>query len=319
MKVVILGSGEMFMNLIAGCKDAGCDIVGVFRHEKVKIPVIDRFLLDTFNPSKEYNYIKSHKLYEIKANSSNSADFKKEILRLNADIILVGSWSEKLKKPIIDLAKFATINVHPALLPKYRGPNPYLQAIKNMEAQSGVTFHLMDENFDTGAILLQKIVNIDYTDTGAELRHKIALTARESVCKLIQTLEKEIIIPVKQDDKKASYYSHITSDEVMLDFTKSAEEVSAHIRALHPWTKSYFEYNNQFFAPNPYQIKILDNFSDAKNPGTIVDKSHKNKSITVLCGNNKLLHMEKLKLYGILGLITGLYIKYLVIKSSKLS
>lgn len=113
MKVVILGAGQMFMNLIAGCMDAGCDIVGVFRYDRVKHPLIDRFLLDIFNPSKEFAYIKSHKLHEINARSANSAEFKKEILKLNADIILVGTWGEKLKKSIIDLPIIATINVHP--------------------------------------------------------------------------------------------------------------------------------------------------------------------------------------------------------------
>jgi hypothetical protein len=58
--------------------DAGCDIVGGFRYDKVKYPLIDRILIDIFNPSKEFTYIKSHKLYEIKAKSANSAEFKKK-------------------------------------------------------------------------------------------------------------------------------------------------------------------------------------------------------------------------------------------------
>ena len=92
MKVVVLGNGEMLTNLIAGCLDAGCNIVGVFRYEKVRYNPIDGFIIDLFNPSQEYNYIKSHKIYEIKARSANSAEFKKEILKLNPDIILVGTW-----------------------------------------------------------------------------------------------------------------------------------------------------------------------------------------------------------------------------------
>lgn len=334
MKVVILGAGQLFMNLIAGCMDAGCDIAGVFRYDKVRHPLIDRFLLDVFNPSKEFNYIKSHKLYEINARSANSAEFKKEILKLNADIILVGTWGEKLKKSIINLPKIAAINVHPALLPKYRGPNPYLQAIKNMETESGVTFHLMDENFDSGAILLQKKVEITSDDTGAELRQKIAVLAREGACELLKKLDEEIIIPVAQDESKASYFSNIKSDEVMLDFSKSAEEVSAHIRAFHPWCRCYFEYDNHFFIPNPYKLEILEakmqRCKDAKQNENhslltthaspiIVEKSHKDKSLTVLCGDNKLLKMSGVRLYGFLNqFFTGVYIKYIVKKFKKI-
>jgi methionyl-tRNA formyltransferase len=367
MKVVILGSGQIFMNLIAGCMDAGCDIVGVFRCDRVRFKSIDRVLIDIFNPSNEFNYIKSHKLYEIKARSANSAEFKKEILRLNADLVIVGTWSEKIKKPIINLPKIATINVHPALLPKYRGPNPYLQAIKHLEKESGVTFHLMDENFDTGAILHQKKVDIKQDDTGAELRPRIAKAAREGIFELINELDKEIIIPVAQDESKASYFPQITHDDVMLDFSKSAEEVSAHIRAFHPWHKCYFDYGKQFFIPNPYKLTIVEQseeFDVLRERGkgkvgnviesvteaipkdhspeflelvprselypsplagegyssqftthcspVIVDKSDKDCSLTVACGDGKLLKMDGLRLYGALWVFTALFIKFRV-------
>jgi methionyl-tRNA formyltransferase len=318
MKVVILGSGDMLTNLIAGCMDAGCEIVGVFRYEKVRYPLIDRIIIDTFNPSKEYTYIKSYKLYEIKARSANSAEFKKEILSLNTDIIIVGTWGEKIKKPIINLPKIATINVHPSLLPKYRGPNPYLEAIRHLEKESGVTFHLMDENFDTGAILLQKKVTIESKDTGKELRHKIILQAREGVCKLIKKLDEDIIIPLAQDEKKASYFSQIEENEVMLDFSRNAEEISAQIKAFHPWFKCYFEYNNHFFVPNPYKLKIeKTGGQESKKAGSIIEKCHKNKSITVLCGDGKLLKMSGVKLFGIMNFFTNLYIKYKVKKHNK--
>lgn len=339
MKVVILGSGQMLTNLIAGCMDAGCDIVGIFRYDKVLYPPIDRFFIDIFNSSLEYNYIKSHKLYEINARSANSAEFKKEILKLNADIVLVGSWGEKLKKSIINLPKLATINVHPSLLPKYRGPNPYLQAIKHLEKESGVTFHLMDENFDTGPILLQKKVKIEQTDTGKELREKIATAAREGVKELLKNLDTEIIIPIDQDEKHASYFPQIEEKDVMLDFTKSAEEVSAHIRAFHPWFKCYFPYKKRFFYPNPYKLTIIEhlpshlggegevlgelasrrNSGEGLYAGQIIEKSHKDKSITVLCGDNKLLKMEDVKLYGLLGFITFFYIKFRVHLQKKLA
>lgn len=329
MKVVILGAGNMFTNLIAGCLDAGCDIVGVFRHDKVRYPLIDRILIDTFNPTKEFNYIKSLKLYEIKAKSANSAEFKKEILRLNADVVFVGTWSEKLKKSIIDLPKIATINVHPSLLPKYRGPNPYLQAIKHMEQESGATFHLMDENLDTGAILLQKKIKIDSTDTGIELRQKIVLAAREGACELIKKLDEEIIIPVAQDESKASYFSHISDEDVMLDFSRSAEEISAHIRSFHPWSKCYFQHGKQFFIPNPYKLEILEvkcelqsakdeeksldssHVSRLTSHPIIVDKSSKDCSLTALCGDGKLLKMSGVKLYGLFQFFTALYIKFM--------
>lgn len=297
-KVVILGHGDMLSNLIIGTADAKCKIVGIFRYERLKNGKIFQAIKDFFLPSREYSYIKSYKLPEIKMKSANSEEFKRELLSLNPDIVLVGTWAEKLKKDIIQLPKIAMINVHPSLLPKYRGPNPYLQTIWHREEKSGITFHLMNENFDEGAILLQKSIEIKPDDTGKELKERTVLKARSAVTELLNMLSDDFVIPVEQDEKMATYYPQITQKDVMLDFKQSAEDISAHIRAFHPWCKTFFGHKNIFFIPNPYELEILENNTDIKQAGKIVDKNHKDKSLTIVCGDNKLIKMSKLKLYG---------------------
>ena len=79
-RVVILGHGDMLSNLIIGATDAKCKIVGVFRYERLKTCSIYRKLKDFFLPSKEYSYIKSYNLPEMKSKSANSEKFKKELL-----------------------------------------------------------------------------------------------------------------------------------------------------------------------------------------------------------------------------------------------
>ena len=157
LKVVIIGYGTMFTNLIAGTLDANCRIVGVFRHEMVKYHPFIRKIKDILNPSLEHNYIRSYNLPEIEARGVNTDKFKKALLKLNPDIILVGSWGEKIKKEIFDLPKIASINAHPSLLPKYRGPNPYFWTIRNGEDASGITFHLIDHmNINIGPDMINK-------------------------------------------------------------------------------------------------------------------------------------------------------------------
>ena len=170
MKIVILGKGTMLANLIQGALDAGVEIAGVFRYERTVFSPLKLFFYDFFTTSPDLTLIKQHKLHEIKCRSANSEAFRRELLRLNADVMFVGTWHEKIKKSVYDMPVIATINVHPSLLPAYRGPNPYLQTIKHLEKQSGVTFHLMDENFDKGAILSQKEIEIFPGDTGKELK-----------------------------------------------------------------------------------------------------------------------------------------------------
>ena len=81
LKVVIIGYGEMFTNLIAGTLDAGCQIVGVFRGEMINYSPLKRWLKDCLLPSGDYAYIRSYNLHEINARSVNSEKFRKELIQ----------------------------------------------------------------------------------------------------------------------------------------------------------------------------------------------------------------------------------------------
>lgn len=296
LRVVIVGYGEMFTNLIAGTLDANCEIVGVLRNEMRKYSPFVRKIKDIINPSKDYNYIKSYNLPEIYAPKGvNSKEFKQALIKLNPDIILVGSWGEKFSKEIYDLPKIATINAHPSLLPKYRGPNPYYWVIRNQETVSGVTFHLIDTNYDTGAILAQEEVKIYPSDTGESLKQRTVLAARGVVCELLKDLSEDIIIPLQQREDKSSYYSY--PEEFELDFKKDAEEIYANIRAHYPWAKTYFYHNITPLSPNPHKILIEENTSKYTETGTITDVDINLKTICILCGNNKILKMSDVNLY----------------------
>lgn len=290
LKVVIVGYGEMFTNLVAATLDADCEIVGVFRKDSLKYHPFIKKIKDIFNPSVEYSYIKSYKLPEITAKSVNSDEFRKKLLKLNPDIILVGSWGEKIKKATYDIPKIATINAHPSLLPKYRGPNPYFWTIRNQEKESGVTFHLVDDSLDTGAILAQEVIKIYPSDTGASLKQRTVLTARGVACELLRALKEDIIIPLQQHEEKSSYFSY--PEGLELDFSKSAEDNSALIRATYPWAKPYFYHNGVLLTSNYQKLEIEENNTGYLEAGTIVDIDLKNKTIKVLCGDNKILKME---------------------------
>lgn len=290
LKVVIIGYGEMFTNLIAGTLDADCEIVGVFRKEMVKYNPILRELKDIFAPSQDYNYIRSYNLHEINARGVNTEKFKKELLKLNPDIILVGSWGERISKDIYSIPKIASINAHPSLLPKYRGPNPYFWVIRNQEQTTGVSFHLLDGDYDTGAILAQEEIKIYPSDTGKTLKERTVLTARGVVCELLKDLSEDIIIPLTQADHKSSYYSHPCDLE--LDFTKSADENYALIRSIYPWGEAYFYSNITCLAALPAGSKIIENTTKYSEPRTVTGVNAHNKTIDILCGDNKILRIR---------------------------
>lgn len=295
LKVVIIGYGEMFTNLIAATLDAKCEIVGVFSKDSVKYNPLIKRIKDMVNPSVECSYIKSYGLSEIIARGVNTEEFRKKLLLLNPDIILVGSWGEKFEKATYDIPKIATINAHPSLLPKYRGPNPYFWVINNKETKSGITFHLIDDKFDTGVILAQEEIKVYPSDTGKSLKERTVLTARGVACELLNALKEDIIIPLRQREDRASYYSYPENFE--LDFKLSAEDNYAKIRASYPWNKTYFYHKITPITPNPHKIVIKENNTAFNDAGTVVSVDVNSKTIGVLCADNTILEMSDLNLY----------------------
>lgn len=91
--------------------------------------------------------------YYMKKSDQDLADWIKEI---NPDLIVVYSMSQLLKADIFNIPKYGTINLHPSLLPRYRGPNPDFWMYYNVDLEKGVTVHYIDEGEDTGDILLQE-------------------------------------------------------------------------------------------------------------------------------------------------------------------
>ncbi len=297
MRVVVLGKGLMLANIVLGVLDAGADVVGVFRYEETCNSRLKMLFDDFFKPAPEVTLINKLKIRQIRLKSANGPLFRKLMVTLNVDLIIIGTWRERLEKETFNLPTIASVNVHPSLLPKYRGPNPYLQSILHGEKYSGVTLHLVTEKFDNGPILKQEKVEILDSDTSQELRDRSVRTARKLVTELISDLDNKVLTPVAQNEKLATYYPNISGDERMLDFKfQTSDEISRTIRALHPFLPCYITYLNKFFIVNPYNFKILQE-SFSANAGDIVAKNPEKSSITILCADDKAIRFTDLKLY----------------------
>ena len=278
MRVVILGKGLMLANIVLGAVDAGAEIVGVFRYEQTSNSRFKLFFDDFFKPAPEVTLINELKLSQIRYKSANCPDFRKMLIALNVDLIIVGTWKERITKETFNIPKIATVNVHPSLLPKYRGPNPYLQTILHGEKYSGVTLHLMNEKLDAGAVMKQQKVEILPSDTSKELRERSVVVARSLVTEFINDLNNRILTPITQSEKYATYYPNISGKERMLDFEiQTSEQISRTIRALHPFLPCYITHNDKFFIVNPYKFQILLETNNAKSGDIIAKNADKNR------------------------------------------
>ena len=306
MKIVVIGYSKMFAAIIEAVLLSGHELVGVMRHDRVKYNPFSLMIKDKLNPSNDISFIKSKKLYEIKERSVNSEGFKREILKLNPDIIFVCSWSEKINKEIFQLPKIGMINVHPSLLPKYRGPNPYAQVLFNNEKYTGVTFHLVDEGYDSGGILIQQEFKILDSDDGMSLRNKAASLASIMCKKFLEHVESGVIEPDAQNEDEATYQGALTLKDAILDFSQPSNLIIKRIKGLYPWAKAYLDCGKRFLTVKKY--KIEENTTDA-NPGSIVAKSGRNISIATV--DNKIITFIDTKLVKtFFSPSTRLFIKY---------
>jgi methionyl-tRNA formyltransferase len=167
---------------------------------------------------------------------------KTEVERLAAirpDVIVVAAYGQILPREILDIPEFGCINIHPSLLPRYRGATPIPAAILSGDADTGVTIMQMDAGMDTGPTLSQIVVEIEPGDTTASLTVKLA----EAGARLLgETLPKWLdgdITPQPQDDSRATYTEPITKKDGEIDWRMPADEIWRRVRAFYPWPGCY--------------------------------------------------------------------------------
>lgn len=288
LKVIVLGYGELAQALILGVLASRHRLVAAMRWQK-------EFIKDIFLPDQMLTTMRANNIKEVKAKKANSKSFVREMRRLRPDVIIVGAWGEIIKKELFGLPKVAFINTHPSLLPKHRGPNPYTSVIREDEIITGVTFHLMGEKIDGGDLLAQEAVEILPDETGGSLRLKCANKARRMVGPLLDGLEQGAIIPMKQNEKEASYYPPLKEEDVIINWNHPAEYINRQVRSLIPGTAMYTRYGNNLFLIRSCEIvEVKRHFA---GPGVVLVAEGSNILVTTGDPHRALL-LHSVELFG---------------------
>ena len=163
-----------------------------------------------------------------------------EIRATNPGLVVVAAYGQILPKEILDIPKYGCLNVHPSLLPKWRGPSPIQYTILNGDEKTGVTIILMDEKMDHGPILTNSKLQITNPKiTYLELHNKLAEIGAGLLLETIPKWIKGEIKPEPQDESKTTYTKILTREDGEIDWKKSAEDLERQIRAFDPWPGSF--------------------------------------------------------------------------------
>jgi len=177
-------------------------------------------------------------------------DIKQKISKLEPDLIIVASYGQIIPQDILEIPKKNSLNLHPSLLPKYRGPSPIQIAILNGDQITGLTIIQMDSKMDHGPIIIQKETKINPDDTFQSLEARLAEEIADLIILTLPQYFKNKIEPQIQDESQVSYTKILTRDDGKIDLEQDPKKIERKVRAFYPWPGTWTEINGQ-------RIKIL--------------------------------------------------------------
>ena len=165
-----------------------------------------------------------------------------EQLRLwNPDLIVVAAFGQILKKDVLYLPRFGSINVHASLLPRWRGAAPIHAAILNGDNETGITIMKMDVGLDTGPILAQRSIPLTRDDTAGSVSENLSRLGADLLIETLPGYFSGEIEPTPQPEEGMTYAPMLKKEEGQLDFTQQANELERRVRAFNPWPGAFLD------------------------------------------------------------------------------
>jgi len=289
IKLIFFGSSEFGIPILDELRCASYEIVAVVtsidkpagRSKQLKSPIIKLWSQDAG-------------IKVIQPTDLKDPGFLNEIVSLHPDLIIIAAFGKIIPGMILDIPKFGSINVHPSLLPKWRGPSPIQNVILSGEKETSVTLMLTDEKMDHGPIIIQEKTYVDDKDTYISLTQRCASLGAELLIKTLPKWLEGRIKPQEQDHSLATFTKIISRDDGKIDWSKSADEIDRTARAYYPWPGAFT------FLPDGKRLKLLEvrilNIEDGRYESGTVFLTDTGE-MAVACGKNALM-IEKVQKEG---------------------
>ncbi|TBV79441.1 MAG: methionyl-tRNA formyltransferase [Desulfobulbaceae bacterium] len=239
-RIVYLGTPEFALAPLQALVDHGEKVVAVIcqpdrpkgRGKKLSPP-----------PTKEL--ASSLGIPVLQPNKVRTLEFFNKIQSFKPDCLIVAAYGRILPEPLLKLPPLGAINIHGSLLPAYRGAAPIQWAILNGESETGITIMQVEEDVDTGDILLQRRLVIAPDDTSGTLTAKMAILGATALVEALDLLRVGKLSPFKQDETQATPAPLLDKTMSKIDWHLPAAKISSLIRGLDPWPLAQTTLNAQ--------------------------------------------------------------------------
>lgn len=284
-----MGTPDFAVNSLRALVEANYRIVGV-----ITAPDRPAGRGRKLNESAVKKYATSQGLNILQPTNLKDPDFCKLLKDLEADLQVVVAF-RMLPKQVWSMPKLGTFNLHASLLPEYRGAAPINWAIINGELKTGVTTFFINEEIDTGSVILQKEVEIAQDMSAGDLHDILMQLGSTAVIETVELIKKGSLKTIPQNEGNYKPAPKLNKENCRINWTKSKIEIFNHIRGLSPYPGAWCILDNdqKRIELKVYKTKIL-NESHELDPGTIV-ASKKNLKVAV---ENGFIEILDLKLAG---------------------
>jgi len=229
----------------------------------------------------------------IEVDDIKSKEFEKKLISLEADLFVVVAF-KFLPDSIINIPKYGSINIHPSLLPKYRGSSPIQYALLNGDKQTGVSIIHLNSKIDSGVILGQEKISIDSNATFGEMYEKLGILSSELIIKVINSVKNKKTNPVIQDESRKTLAPKIKKEDLKIDWNNSSLDIHNKIRAFDPFPGAYSFLNGKrikLFKSSEYDC----NEDNLKQAGEIIIKD---KLLLIKTNTKKMINIGMVQLEG---------------------
>ncbi|MBW2554529.1 MAG: methionyl-tRNA formyltransferase [Deltaproteobacteria bacterium] len=283
MKIVFIGIVDFSRQALLKLIDLNAEIKGVITKKTSPFNADFSDLTDICKT----NNIPIHYTKDI-----NHKDCLAWIKDKKPDVLFCFGWSQLIKSPLLHIAPLGTIGFHPSLLPKNRGRHPIIWALALGLDKTGSSFFFMDEGADSGDILSQVEIPIDYNDNARTLYSRITNIAIKQIEDFLPVLRKNNYERISQDHNKATYWRKRTQIDGLIDWRMSSRGIYNLVRALsQPYVGANATYKSQEFKIWAVSEKLRQ-YPQYIEPGKVIEENNTNNSFIIKCGINAITVIE---------------------------
>lgn len=200
-------------------------------------------------------------------------EFRSMLAGLRPEVTVLVAYGEYLAPSLLDLPRRGSINLHPSLLPRWRGSTPIQSAILAGDPETGVSIIRMDKGLDTGPIIAQRSVPVEPGETTPQLSARLADLGADLLAEVVPLWLRGELEAVPQGEEGTTLTTQLAKEDGLINWTLPAETIERRVRALQPWPGTYTHWQGRLLKIVRAQVASIPDSMKRERPplpGTVL-------------------------------------------------